>query len=47
MAVVGDREAQAGAVAVRHRRGGDLGVMTVQAFAERVSQETTTRAVGA
>ena len=46
MLVVGEREAQAGAVAVRHRREGDLGVMKLDAFAERVSQETTTRAVG-
>ena len=46
MLVVGEREAQAGAVAVRHRREGDLGVMKLDAFAERVGQETTTRAVG-
>jgi threonyl-tRNA synthetase len=46
LAVIGDREARADSVAVRHRRGGDLGVMTVQAFAERVSQEARTRAIG-
>ena len=46
MAVVGEREAQAGAVAVRHRRQGDLGVMKIEAFMERVSQETATRATG-
>ena len=45
MAVVGDREAQAGSVAVRHRREGDLGVMTRDAFAERVSRENATRAM--
>ncbi len=46
MAIVGDREAQAGSVAVRHRREGDLGVMTRDAFAERVSRENATRAIG-
>ena len=46
MAIVGDREAQAGSVAVRHRREGDLGVMTQDAFAERVSRENATRAIG-
>jgi threonyl-tRNA synthetase len=46
MAVVGDREARAGSVAVRHRREGDLGIMTVQAFTERVAKETATRAIG-
>ena len=45
MAVVGEREAQAGSVAVRHRRGGDLGVMTREAFAARVAQENATRAM--
>ena len=35
--VVGDKERQAGMVAVRARGGLDLGVMSVQAFAERLS----------
>ncbi len=43
MAVIGDREAQAQSVAVRHRRDGDCGVMTVQAFADRVVQESASR----
>ena len=44
MAVVGEREAQAGAVAVRHRRDGDLGSMKLEAFTERVTQENASRA---
>ena len=43
MAVIGDREAQAQSVAVRHRRDGDCGVMTVEAFANRVVQESASR----
>jgi threonyl-tRNA synthetase len=36
MLVVGEREQEAGAVAVRRRSGGDLGAMTVAAFTARV-----------
>jgi len=43
MAVVGEREATARTVAVRHRRDGDLGSMTLEQFADRVSQESTSR----
>ncbi len=39
MAVAGAREAEAQTVAVRHRREGDLGAMSVERFAERVVQE--------
>ncbi|PIQ83332.1 MAG: threonine--tRNA ligase [Candidatus Omnitrophica bacterium CG11_big_fil_rev_8_21_14_0_20_63_9] len=39
MAVVGEREMQAGAVAVRHRSAGDLGPMALGDFAERVKKE--------
>ncbi len=45
MAVVGERETQAGAVAVRHRRDGDLGTMALQGFMDRVSQESVSRSV--
>jgi threonyl-tRNA synthetase len=38
--VVGDKERQAGQVAVRARGGLDLGVMSVEAFAERLGRET-------
>ena len=43
MAVVGRREAAARAVAARHRRAGDLGAMGLDAFADRVSQESAGR----
>ncbi|MEI8242832.1 MAG: threonine--tRNA ligase [bacterium] len=39
MLVVGGREAEAGAVAVRRREGGDQGVMPRDAFLERVRKE--------
>ncbi|MBI4597157.1 MAG: threonine--tRNA ligase [Candidatus Omnitrophica bacterium] len=44
MAVVGGREAEARSVAVRHRRGGDVGAMALEAFVQRVSQENASRA---
>lgn len=37
--VVGDREKENGAVAVRARSGEDLGTMTVSAFVERLQAE--------
>jgi threonyl-tRNA synthetase len=43
MVVIGAREAQAGTVSVRHRQQGDLGPMTVEAFAERVTREADER----
>ena len=39
MVVVGEREARAATVAVRHRRDGDLGAMGLGSFADRVTQE--------
>jgi threonyl-tRNA synthetase len=39
MLVLGDREAEAGAVAVRSHEQGDLGQMSVEEFAERVTAE--------
>jgi threonyl-tRNA synthetase len=39
MAVVGGREAESSAVAVRHRRDGDLGAMGLEAFIDRVGRE--------
>jgi threonyl-tRNA synthetase len=39
MLVVGDREAAAGAVAVRSRSSGDLGPMPLAQFEERIAQE--------
>ena len=46
MLVVGDREAQDGEVSVRERHGGDTGSTTVEAFAQRVVDESRTRATG-
>jgi threonyl-tRNA synthetase len=37
MLVVGDREAQAGKVAVRNRKHGDQGAVTVDEFVERIT----------
>lgn len=39
MLVVGGREAEAGAVAVRRREGGDQGVMSREAFLDLVRKE--------
>ena len=41
--VVGDKERQAGTVAVRARGGVDLGVMTLDAFAEKLREDVTQR----
>jgi threonyl-tRNA synthetase len=43
MLVVGDREEENGAVAVRAREGGDLGEMSLADFAARVRAETEER----
>ena len=42
MLVVGDREQEAGAVSVRSHEDGELGEMSMSAFAERVKSETGT-----
>lgn len=43
MLVLGDREASEGNVSVRHRRDGDLGVRSVEAFLDQVLEEIKTR----
>ncbi|PHS29634.1 MAG: threonine--tRNA ligase [Methylophaga sp.] len=43
LVVVGDREAQENAVAVRTRKGEDLGVMTLDAFAELLRKDVASR----
>jgi len=43
MLVAGDAEAEAGTVSVRHRDHGDLGVMSVDAFIDRVRDEQRNR----
>ena len=44
MLVIGDKEAESGAVAVRSRKDGDLGAMPVDAFIEKITEEIRTRA---
>ena len=44
--VIGDKEMQAGTVAVRARGGEDLGVMSLDAFAERLRKESTVARMG-
>ncbi|HEY5429171.1 MAG TPA: threonine--tRNA ligase [Solirubrobacteraceae bacterium] len=46
MLVVGDRESQGDEVSVRERHGGDAGPATVDAFSQRVMNETRNRAGG-
>jgi threonyl-tRNA synthetase len=43
MLVIGDREAEAGNVSVRHRHRGDLGVQALDAFLEQLSAEVKGR----
>lgn len=43
MLVIGDKEAQAGSVAVRLRTGKDLGAMPLDAFMDRIRQEAECR----
>jgi threonyl-tRNA synthetase len=45
MLVVGDREAQAGQVAVRNRKLGDQGAVTVDEFVSRLSQLNSSRSL--
>jgi threonyl-tRNA synthetase len=44
MLIVGDREAAAGAVAVRARGGQDLGAINVDEFIARAQHEIATKA---
>ena len=44
MLVLGQREAETGRVAVRHRAAGDLGVMDLDGFVNRIREETRTKA---
>ena len=43
MAVIGQREADAGSVAVRHRTGGDLGAQSLEAFIAGLRKEVETK----
>lgn len=44
--VIGDKEMQAGTVAVRARGGEDLGAMSLDAFADRLRKEATVACKG-
>jgi threonyl-tRNA synthetase len=45
MLVVGDKEAAAGNVSVRHRQKGDLGPADVEALGRKIAQLSTERAL--
>ena len=45
MLVVGDKESEEGTVSVRHRKDGDLGSMTLEAFVERAQAEVDSREI--
>ncbi len=45
MLVVGDKEAESGEVSVRGRKAGDLGSMSVEAFAEKLRGEVDSKAM--
>ena len=45
MLVVGDKEAESGEVSVRGRKAGDLGSMSVEAFAEKLRGEVESKAM--
>jgi len=45
MLVVGDREAESGSVAVRHRKHGDLGAKPLEQFVEEVSKLVESKSV--
>lgn len=44
MLIIGDKEAESGAVAVRSRKEGDLGAMSVEDFLKRILDEVATKA---
>lgn len=43
MVVIGDKELEDGVVAVRHRRAGNLGTMTLEALADKLTAEITSK----
>ena len=45
MLIIGDKEVENGAVAVRSRKGGDLGTMPLADFIAKVTEEIDTRAM--
>ena len=45
MLVVGDKEQEAQEVSVRHRKDGDLGAISVQAFIEKAKAEIESKEI--
>ena len=45
MLVIGDREAEAGTVAVRHRKHADMGVKPVDEFIEMLREQVSSKTV--
>ena len=45
MLIIGDKEAESGNVAVRHRKEGDLGTMTLDAFLKRALEEVKNKTI--
>ena len=45
MLIIGDKEVENGVVAVRSRKAGDLGTMTLDAFIERINEEVRIKAI--
>jgi len=45
MLVIGDKEAEAGTVSVRHRADGDLGVMSMDEFTAKLKEDVDTKAI--
>ena len=46
MLVIGPKEAESGSVAVRERKAGDQGAMTIEAFAEKLAAENVPATAG-
>ena len=45
MLIVGDKEVEQGVVAVRSRKGGDLGTMTLEQLLERLEREIAEKTI--
>ena len=45
MLIIGDKEVENGVIAVRSRKAGDLGTMTLDAFIERIDEEVRIKAI--
>ena len=45
MVVIGDKDIENGTVSIRHRKDGDLGSMTLEAFMSLLKEEIDTKAI--